>query len=197
MAELMVVGFEGKHRAAEVLNQLEDMDLSFEIDMKDAVAVYRTDDGKLRVDQSVQPTTKEGAAWGAMLGGLIGAALLARSPPGASAAVAAAALGTGLFTGGVTGAAIGADDADTWKKTYGISDDFVKEVGGMVQPGQSAVFVLARASNPVGDRREVPRVRRQGPAHDAAGGVGGEVREGDDPRDRGALGTAVHQRLEM
>jgi uncharacterized membrane protein len=149
MAELMVVGFEGKHRAAEVLNQLQDMDLSYAIDLKDAVAAYRTDDGKLRVDQSVQPTTKEGAAWGAMLGGLIGAALLAPFTVGASAAVAATALGTGLFTGGVTGAAIGADDADTWKKTYGISDDFVKEVGGMVQPGQSAVFVLARASNPV------------------------------------------------
>jgi uncharacterized membrane protein len=148
MAELMVVGFEGKHRAAEVLNQLQDMDLSFGIDLKDAVAVYRTDDGKLRVDQSVQPTTKEGAAWGAMLGGLIGAALLAPLTVGASAAVAATALGTGLFTGGVTGAAIGADDADTWKKTYGISDDFVKEVGGMVQPGQSAVFMLARASDP-------------------------------------------------
>ncbi len=148
MADLMVVGFEGKHRAAEVLNQLQDMDLSFAIDLKDAVAVYRTDDGKLRIDQSVQPTTKEGAAWGAMLGGLIGAALLAPFTVGASAAVAATALGTGLFTGGVTGAAIGGDDADTWKKTYGISDDFVKEVGGMVQPGQSAVFVLARASNP-------------------------------------------------
>jgi uncharacterized membrane protein len=145
----MVVGFEGKHRAAEVLNQLEGMNLSYEIDIRDAVAVYRTDDGKLRVDQSAQPTTTEGAAWGAMLGGLIGAALLAPFTVGASAAAAATALGTGLVTGGVTGAAIGADDADTWKKTYGISDDFVKEVGGMVQPGQSAVFVLARAKNPV------------------------------------------------
>jgi len=149
MAELMVVGFEGKHRAAEVLNQLETMDLSYEVDLRDAVAVYRTDDGKLRVDQSAQPTTKEGATWGAMLGGLIGAALLAPFTVGASTAVAATALGTGLFTGGVTGAALGGDDADTWKKTYGISDDFVKEVGGMVQPGQSAVFVLAGARNPV------------------------------------------------
>ena len=149
MAELVVIGFEGKHRAAEVLNQLQGMDSSFEIDLRDAVAAYRTDDGKLRIDQSVQPTTKEGAAWGAMVGGLIGAALLAPFTAGASAAVAATALGTGALTGGVTGAAIGADDADTWKKTYGISDDFVSQVGGMVQPGQSAVFVLARASNPV------------------------------------------------
>jgi uncharacterized membrane protein len=148
MSELMVVGFDGKHRAAEVLNQLEEMDLSFAVDLKDAVAVYRTDDGKLRVDQSVQPTTKEGAAAGALLGGMIGAILLAPATLGASAAVAAAALGTGVLTGGMTGAALGADDADTWKKTYGISDEFVKEVGGMVQPGQSAIFVLGRASSP-------------------------------------------------
>lgn len=149
MAELIVVGFEGKHRAAEVLNQLEEMDLSYEIDIKDGVAVYRTDDGKLRVDQSAQPTTKDGAAWGAMLGGLIGAALLAPLTVGATAAAAATALGAGLFTGGLTGAALGADDVDTWKKSYGISDDFVKQVGGMVQPGQSAVFVLARSTTPV------------------------------------------------
>jgi len=149
MAELMVIGFEGTHRAAEVLNQLQAMDLSYEIDLRDAVAAYRTDDGKLRVDQSLQPTTKEGAAWGAMLGGLIGAALLAPLTLGASAAAAATAVGAGFFTGGVTGAAIGGDDADTWKTTYGISDDFVQQVGGMVQPGQSAVFVLARVSDPV------------------------------------------------
>ena len=149
MSELMVVGFDGKHRAAEVLNQLEEMDLAYAIDLKDAVAVYRTDDGKLRVDQSVQPTTKEGAAWGALAGGMIGALLLAPLTLGASTAVAASAVGTGLVTGGITGAAIGADDADTWKQTYGISDEFVKEVGGMVQPGQSAVFVLARTASPV------------------------------------------------
>src|SRR5512138_1245761 len=148
MSELMVVGFDGKHRAAEVLNQLEELDVSFAIDLKDAVAVYRTDDGKLRVDQSVQPTTKEGAAAGALLGGMIGALLLSPLTFGASAAVAATAIGTGALTGGITGAAIGAEDADTWKKAYGISDDFVKEVGGMVQPGQSAIFVLARTSSP-------------------------------------------------
>ena len=149
MSELVVVGFDGKRRAAEVLNQIEEMDLSFSIDLKDAVTVYRTDDGKLRVDQSVQPTTKEGAAWGALFGGMIGALLLAPLTLGASAAAAAAAVGTGAVTGGLTGAAIGADDADTWKQAYGISDEFVKEVSGMVQPGQSAIFVLARATNPV------------------------------------------------
>ena len=40
--------------------------------IEDAVAVYRTTDGKLRVDQSVQPTSKQGAAWGGALGVVIG-----------------------------------------------------------------------------------------------------------------------------
>jgi uncharacterized membrane protein len=30
---------------------------------------------------------------------------------------------------------MGADDAATFKREYGISDEFVKEVGGMIAPG--------------------------------------------------------------
>lgn len=148
MAELVVVGFEGKHRAAEVLDQLEVLDDYWTIDLKDAVAVYRTDDGKLRYDRSVQPTTDDGAAGGALLGGMIGALLIAPFTGGLSAAAAATAIGTGAATFGLTGAVIGADDAESFKEDFGISDDFVRQVGGMVQPGQSAVFVLARASDP-------------------------------------------------
>jgi uncharacterized membrane protein len=148
MAELVVVGFEGKHRAAEVLDQLEVLNDLWAIDLKDAVAIYRTDDGRLRFDRSVQPTTGEGAAGGALLGGMIGALVMAPFTAGISAAAAAAAIGAGAATFGLTGAVIGADDAASFKEDFGISDEFVKQVGGMVQPGQSAVFVLARASDP-------------------------------------------------
>ena len=148
MSELIVVGFEGTHRAAEVLTRLEAMSASYAIDLEDAVAVYRTDDGRLRVDEYVQPTTKEGAASGALLGGLIGAILMAPFTAGLSAAAAAGTLGVGALSLGATGAVFGADDAARWKEATGISDEYVQEVGGMEQPGQSAVFVLARASDP-------------------------------------------------
>lgn len=148
MAELVVVGFEGKHRAGEVLDQLEVLNALWTIDLKDAVAIYRTDDGKLRYDKSVQPTTGEGAVGGALLGGMIGALLIAPFTGGLSAAAAATAIGAGAATFGVPGAVIGADDAASFKEDFGISDDLVKQVGGMVQPGQSAVFVLARTSDP-------------------------------------------------
>lgn len=148
MAELIVVGFEGTRRAAEVLDRLQALNAISAIDLRDAVAVYRTDDGRLRIDQSVQPTTKEEAAWGGYVGALIGG-LLAVPLAALAAAPAAAALGIGSAAMGAMGGAVkGFDDAATWKETYGISDEFVKEVGGMVQPGQSAVFVLARASDP-------------------------------------------------
>ena len=42
---------------------------------------------------------------------------------------------------------IGAIDAESWKDAYGISEDFVQRVGTMLQPRDSALFVLARTIN--------------------------------------------------
>jgi len=145
---LMVVGFHGKHRASEVLGQLEQLTYDWSLQLKDGVAAYRTDDGRLRIDQSVQPTTKEGAGYGVFIGSMIGALLAAPFTGGLSAAAAATALGAGAATAGSIGGAIGYEDADTFKREYGISDDFVKEVGGMIKPGDSAVFAVVRGGNP-------------------------------------------------
>ena len=148
MSELVVVGFHGIHRAAEVLDELQNLDEAWTIDLEDGVAAYRRDNGKLRVEQSVNPTTKEGAGLGGYLGILVGAVLAAPFTAGASAALAATAIGTSAVTGGMLGAALGADDAADWKERFGISDDFVKQVGGMIQPGDSAVFALLSAARP-------------------------------------------------
>ena len=148
MRDLIVVGFERAGRATEVLNQLLDLNENrdFDLHLEDAVAVYRTRDGRLRVDQSVKVTRGEGAKWGGALGAIIGA-LFAVPLIGASA-VAAAAVAAGALTGGTAGAVIGGEDAAGEKERYGISDDFVQRVGGMVQPGQSAVFILAESDHP-------------------------------------------------
>ncbi len=148
MAELIVVGFKkDMYRASEALNMIEDMNKSWIVDLQDAVAVYRDYDGKLRVDQSYQMTTREGAGLGGLFGGLMGALLAAPFTAGASAA-AGAAIAVGSLTGVALGGTLGAIDAQSWKEDYGISEDFVKHVATMVQPGDSALFVLARAVNP-------------------------------------------------
>lgn len=146
MAELIVVGFKrDMYRASEVINTLQEMNSSWVVDLRDAVAVYRDYGGKLRVDQSYQLTTGEGAAWGGLFGGLIGALIAAPFTAGASVA---AVLTAGTLSGLALGATAGAIDAETWKDDYGISEDFVRRVGTMVQPGDSAIFALLRTIDP-------------------------------------------------
>jgi uncharacterized membrane protein len=148
MKNLIVVGFHGKHRAAEVLDQLVQLHEAWVIDLADAVAVYRRDNGTLRLDESLTPTEAEGVGVGASLGMIAGAMLAAPFTAGASAAAAATALGVGAVSGGTIGAVAGGTDAYDWKEEFGISEDFVREVGGMIQPGDSAVFALVRAGDP-------------------------------------------------
>ena len=148
MKDLIVVGFHGKHRAAEILDELESMSEDWTIDLQDGVAAYRRDNGRLRIESSVNPTELEGAGLGGALGLMVGAVLAAPFTAGASAAAAATAIGATAVSGGAMGAAMGGADAFDWKGRFGISDDFVEEVGGMIQPGDSAVFALLSTTDP-------------------------------------------------
>lgn len=149
MAELIVVGFKkDMYRASEVLNELLDLNDDWVVDLHDAVAVYRDYKGKLRVDQSYQMTTGEGAGLGAMWGLMIGALLAIPFTAGASAAAAGAAVATGAIGGTAIGAGLGAIDASSWKDDFGIPDDFVQRVGALVQPGDSAIFAILRVGDP-------------------------------------------------
>jgi uncharacterized membrane protein len=46
------------------------------------------------------------------------------------------------------GAVGGALDAKWWKEDFGIPEDFVTDVGNLVQPGDSAIYALLRTSDP-------------------------------------------------
>jgi uncharacterized membrane protein len=149
MAELIVVGFKkDMYRASEVLNDLQQLNDDWVVDLHDAVAVYRDYNGKLRVDQSYQMTTGEGAAWGGLWGLLIGATLAIPFTAGASAAAAGTALATGAISGTALGAGFGAMDAESWKDEFGIPDEFVQRVGAMIQPGDSAIYAILRVGDP-------------------------------------------------
>jgi uncharacterized membrane protein len=142
MYELVAVAFDGKRRASEVLEQLQALNADWTINLHDAVAVYRTDDGRLRVDQSVQPTSGKGAAMGGLLGGLLGAIIAAPFTAGASTVAAVSLIGVGAVGFGLPGAVAGASDAYDWKELYGVPDEFVQQVGGLLKPGESAIFAV-------------------------------------------------------
>ncbi len=146
--DLIVVGFGGTRRASEVLSDLQKLEDNWVVDLDDAVAAYRTDDGQLRFDQSVAPTRGQGADMGVLIGGMLGALLAAPFTAGLSAAAAAGAVGATAASAGLAGAAVGAEDATDWKSTYGITDDFVRDVGKLIQPGNSALFALIRTASP-------------------------------------------------
>ena len=149
MAELIVVGFKNQmYRASEVLNELLSMNDDWAVDLHDAVAVYRDFNGKLRVDQSYQLTTGQGAALGGFWGMLIGATLAIPFTGGASAAVAAGAVAAGAAAGTALGAGFGALDAESWKDEFGIPQDFVQQVSVLIQPGDSAIYAILRVGNP-------------------------------------------------
>ncbi len=145
MSNLVVVGFKkDMFRASRVLSELVAMNEDWVVDLQDAVAVYRDYNGNLRLDESYQMTTGEGAAWGGLWGSLVGLTIGAIAAPATAGASAIA----GALGGGALGAAGGAIDADWWKQDYGISEDFVRDVGAMVQPGDSAIFALVRRADP-------------------------------------------------
>ena len=147
MAELTVVGFKkDMYRASEVLNDLQQLNDDWVVDLHDAVAVYRDYGGKLRVDQSYQMTTGEGAGWGALWGLMIGSILAIPFTAGVSAAAAGTAVATGAIGGTAIGAGLGAVDASSWKDEFGIPDDFVQRVGALVQLGDSAIFAILQGN---------------------------------------------------
>lgn len=149
MAELIVVGFKkDMYRASQVLNQLLALNDDWVVDLHDAVAVYRDYNGKLRVDQSYQMTTGDGAALGGLWGLLIGATLAIPFTAGASAAAAAGAVAAGALGGTALGAGLGAADASSWKEEFGIPDEFVQRVGALIQPGDSAIYAILRTADP-------------------------------------------------
>ena len=149
MPQLIVVGFKNDmYRASEVLNRLTAMDTDWGVDLHDAVAVYRDENGKLRVDQSYQLTTGQGAGWGLLWGSLIGLTLAAIPFTGGASAAAASTLAAGAAAGGLLGAGAGALDASWWKDEFGIPEDFVNQVSAAVQPGDSAIFALLRTADP-------------------------------------------------
>ena len=148
MSNMIVVGFPGEHRAAEVLDQLLHLQERSWFELDDAVAVRRTRHGLLRIEQSLTPTSLQGAAFGGAIGAIVGALVAAPLTLGASAAIAATVVGVNAGMGGVFGGAVAAEDAKIDKNDHGISESFVKKIGKMLTPGSSALFLLGKAVNP-------------------------------------------------
>ena len=121
MSELIVFAFQDENGATAMTHELLSLQKQQLVHLSDAATVIRKADGKVKVKQAsnlVGAGALGGAFWGMLIGLLFAAPWL------------------GFAIGAVTGAVAG-------KLTdVGIDDDFIKEVGGTIQPGQSALFLM-------------------------------------------------------
>jgi uncharacterized membrane protein len=134
MSAFIVVAFRDPHRAAEVLTELHRREWDWVADLEHAVVSWNPR-GKLRVQLDVDPSTREAGAWAHVWGSLLHTALLA---PNIEGLIVVAGRATSE-AGGSKGPRL---DDHWWRKNLRISSDFIRDVGAMVQPGDSALFMF-------------------------------------------------------
>jgi uncharacterized membrane protein len=122
VANLVAVAYDDLGTAQQVMGTLGDLVKEHSLELDDAVVVEKKEDGKIKLHQPSMAGA--GAAGGALWGGLIGLIFL----------MPLFGMAIGAATGAVAGKA----------SDYGVDDDFMKELGEKLQPGNAAVFVLVR-----------------------------------------------------
>ena len=126
MSDLIVIGYPDEETAERAWRELTQLQRDYLVDLDDAAIIRRDRNGKLHVTtpahHAVAWGTLSGMFWGVVLG------LLLLGPLAPVVGVA----------GGIVGAAMGAGT------DLGIKDDFRQRVQELVQPGTSALLVIAR-----------------------------------------------------
>ena len=123
MSELIVIGFDSEQRAEEVRDRLISLQRTHIIRLEDAVIATKRENGRVKLSQVASPATS-GALAGGFWGLLIGALFLMPH--------------VGFFVGAAGGGLAGA------LTDVGVDDDFMRELGDMLQPGSAALFLLIR-----------------------------------------------------
>jgi uncharacterized membrane protein len=122
MTEMLVLAFDGIDTADKVRNRLIDLNSQFLLNLDQAVEVVREENGKVKIKEEPR-LTGIGAIGGAFWGLLIG--LIFLNPAAGFLAGTASGAIAGHFT------------------KYGITKEYMKQIQETIQPGQSALFVLA------------------------------------------------------
>lgn len=127
MTNLVVITFANETDAEKVRASLRQLQHADRLSVEDAAVVVKDAEGKVHIKGEADT----GVKWGAVGGGLLGLLLASVFFPVA-----------GIVIGAAGGAAVGA------LADKGIQKSFVKEVGDSLQPGNSALFVLAHGADP-------------------------------------------------
>ena len=123
MSELIVIGFDSEQRAEEIRDKLLSLQRTHIIRLEDAVVAAKRENGRVKLNQIASPATSgalAGGFWGLLIGALFLMPLMG----------VVFGIGGGALAGALTDA--------------GVDDDFMRELGEMLQPGSAALFLLVR-----------------------------------------------------
>jgi uncharacterized membrane protein len=122
--QLFVATFDNQSQAGEALKDFQAMHKAGSIELIDAAVIVREADGKVKFEETADPSGKRWAKRGAIAGGVVGLIF----PP---SLLASAAVGAGA--GGIWGKV----------RDKGFKDEDLKEIGESMEPGTSAIIAIA------------------------------------------------------
>ena len=122
-AQLMAAVYPTREQAKTVLDMLQQMHKATTITLKDVAIVTKNTEGKVKVEETAELTTREGAVRGAIVTGILGLIYLP-------------SLIVTLLAGGVIGGLIGK------LRDTGVKNANLKEIADRLEPGKSAVIAL-------------------------------------------------------
>ena len=146
---MLVAAYVAERGAEQALDQLKEAKKRGEMYYDNAAVIRQDDKGKVHIKETGDMSTGKGAGVGALIGGVVG--LL-----GGPAAVAAGAAG---------GAAIGAIAAH---HDAGFSNESLKEIGGALLPGTSALAAVTSKDFVEAVRKQAPKGQTLTAARDLA-----------------------------
>lgn len=122
--QVFIAAFETEGEAGAALRDLRAMDREGSIQLIDAAVVVRGADGKVRFEETADPSARKWAKRGAIAGGLVGLIF----PPSI-----------------IASAAIGAAGGGVWGKIRdkGFQDSDLRSLGDSLEPGTSAIIAVA------------------------------------------------------
>ena len=142
MSELIVVGFREPHRGLQVMSELWRLSGGLTPDWYKAVVLSWNVRGRLIVCQNVNLSTGEGVSWGRFWGAFIRSTLLCVHTDRMTAAAKALVGASGTPSGIETERDTSETDVRWWDREIGLPAAFVRDVGAIIQPGDSAILAL-------------------------------------------------------
>jgi uncharacterized membrane protein len=122
--QVFIARFDNEGEAKQALKDFRTMDREGSIELIDAAVIVHSAEGKVKFEETADPSGKKWAKRGAIAGGLVGLIF----PP---SIIASAAIGGGA--GGIWGKV----------RDKGFKDEDLKAAGESLEPGTSAIIAIA------------------------------------------------------